>query len=431
MSVYFRKIAASAVILLCLISVGAMPVSAEDRDNGMWHEDIVSSRDRSAYAEADFAHRFGAHFNSHANVCGAAAAGAATCIARVIVDARGAPNTLSLPAGLSPASLLKAYNLGTGLASGHPTIAIVDAYHDPSALADLNTYSSTFGLPAMTACANAAALSNSTCFYQVNQNGIAGSYPPVDAGWALEISLDVQVAHATCQNCSILLVESNSSSYTNLIAAVDRAVALGAKAVSMSWGSAEFSGETAYDSHFVSGVAFTAAAGDSGYGTSYPAASPKVTAVGGTSLFLNSDGTYRQETAWSGTGSGCSVYENAKPAGQPSTACSKRTIADVSAVADPNTGAAVYDSTRYGGKSGWFQVGGTSLATPFIASVYALSGNTSGTANAIPYANNSSNNFHDVTSGSNGRCSGSLLCTALAGYDGPTGLGSPKGLGGF
>ena len=287
----------------------------------------------------------------------------------------------------------------------------------------------------MTACANAAALTTSTCFLKVNQSGVAGSYPAVDAGWALEIALDIQTVHATCRNCSIVLVEARSSSYADLLTAVDRAVTMGAKAVSMSWGSSEFSGETAYDSHFAtSGVAFVAASGDAGYGTSYPAASPNVTAVGGTSLFFDGSGNYSQETVWSGSGSGCSTYESRKPAGQTSTACAKRTIADVSAVADPNTGAAVYDTTRYGGKSGWFKVGGTSLATPVIAAIYALSGNTgsSGTpANTIPYSNSGSANFHDVVSGSNGRCSGSLLCTGMTGYDGPTGLGSPKGLGGF
>jgi subtilase family serine protease len=429
----------SAAIMCATVLICAGALSAYADDNANWHQDAISAQDQANYAQGDFARKFGIQFKPHANVCGNPGRGEASCNARVITDARGAPQAATVPSGLAPASLLRAYNLGTGAASGHQVIAIVDAYDDPNASADLNTYSATFHIPTMTACANVGALSNSTCFFKVNQNGTASLYPAVDTGWALEMSLDIEAAHATCQNCSIALVEANSSSYADLMAAVDRSVALGAKEVSMSWGSGEFLGETSYDSHFVSGVAFTVAAGDNGYGASYPAASPKVIAVGGTSLFFDKNGNYGQEIAWNGTGSGCSVYESVKPAGQTSTACAKRTIADVSAVADPNTGAAVYDSTRYGGRSGWFQVGGTSLATPIIAAVYALSGNTgslSTVANTIPYANASTassyaTNFHDITSGKNGSCGGSLLCTAIAGYDGPTGLGSPKGAGGF
>jgi subtilase family serine protease len=231
------------------------------------------------------------------------------------------------------------------------------------------------------------------------------------------------------------LVEANSATYTNLIAAIDKAVAFGAKVVSNSWGSAEFSGETTYDSHFNRpGVAFTVSAGDAGYGAQYPASSQYVTAVGGTSLFLNADGSYNSELAWSGTGSGCSAYEP-KPLWQigiTDSLCAKRMVADVSAVADPNTGAAVYDSYGYSGIKGWFQVGGTSLSAPLVAAVYALSGNTSGNANQIPYTLGSlATNLRDIISGSNGLCGGSYLCTALAGYDGPTGLGTPNGAAAF
>jgi subtilase family serine protease len=138
---------------------------------------------------------------------------------------------------------------------------------------------------------------------------------------------------------------------------------------------------------------------------------------------------YGGETAWSGAGSGCSAYV-AKPSWQKDAGCARRSVVDVAADADPNTGAAVYDSVSYQGHSGWFQVGGTSLAAPLIAGVYALAGNASTvTYGSYPYSNTSS--LHDVTSGSNGSCGGSYLCTAGSGYDGPTGLGSPNGLGGF
>jgi hypothetical protein len=228
-----------------------------------------------------------------------------------------------------------------------------------------------------------------------------------------------------CQNCSILLVEADSNSYDNLMAAVDRAVASGANVVSNSYGSSEWSGETAFDSHFNHpDIAFTFSTGDYGYGTQYPAASPYVTAVGGTTLSMNGL-TYAGETAWSGAGSGCSAFE-AKPIWQNDSLCAKRMVADVSAVADPSTGAAVYSSTRIQGQKGWFKVGGTSLASPLIAGIYALSGNTSGSANALPYANTFA--LRDIVGGSNGSCGGTYLCTALTGFDGPTGLGTPNGL---
>lgn len=348
------------------------------------------------------------------------------CHARVIVDAQGNPKVTTIPSGYGPAQFLGAYNL-SGVTSTNQTIAIVDAYNHPNIFSDLNTYSTTFGIPTMANCPVSSGSSVSPCFQKVDQNG-GTSYPQTNAGWALEIALDVEVAHAICQNCNILLVEANSSSYTNLMAAVDRARLMGAKIISNSYGSSEFSGETAYDSHFNhSGIAFTFSSGDSGYGAQYPAASRYVTAVGGTKLTLNGT-TYAGETAWNGAGSGCSAYET-KPGFQHDVLCANRTIADVSADADPNTGAAVYDSVRYGGSRGWFKVGGTSLSAPLVAGVYALSGNYTGAANSIPYANTAS--LHDVTSGSNGSCGGTYLCTGLPGYDGPTGLGTPNGVGAF
>ena len=401
--------------------------------SGMTGDDIVQ-KDFALFQQLNIGQRFGVTFHSHMNVCPAAANGEAACDARVVTDGKGSPAaSATLPRGMSPAQFLKAYGL-SGLvptSATPPVIAIVDSNDDPSIASDLATYSSTYGLSQLPTCPAAITASKSPCFKKVNQTGATTRLPFADAGWALEISLDVETAHAICQNCSILLVEANSPTYANLAAAENESVALGANVISNSYGGSEFSGETSYDSAFNHpGVAIVASAGDSGYGVEYPAASRYVTAVGGTSLYLNSNNTYNSEVAWSGTGSGCSAFE-AKQPWQTDAGCARRTVADVSADADPNTGAAVYDSVRYYGQHGWWQVGGTSLAAPLIAATYALSGNTSGVASQSPYATGSSANLHDVTSGNNGSCGGSYLCTAQAGFDGPTGLGTPNGAGAF
>lgn len=368
---------------------------------------------------------------AHRPVCpGPASPGDTRCHTRVITDQNGTPKVTTLPVGYGPAQFLGAYNL-SGTVSTSTTIAIVDAYNHPNILSDLNTYSSTFGIPQMTSCPVSGGTSTSPCFQKVDQRG-GTVYPKTNAGWALEIALDVEIAHAVCQNCNILLVEADSNSYTNLMIAVDRARSMGATVISNSYGSNEFSGETSYDSHFnYPGTVFTFSSGDSGYGAEYPASSQYVTAVGGTTLNLSGN-SYVSESAWSGAGSGCSSYES-KPSFQTDSGCSKRTVADVSADADPNTGAAVYDSVRYFGRSGWFKVGGTSLSSPIIAATYALAGGvSSGTqANSVLYSLGNSTNLHDVLTGSNGSCGGSYLCTANTGYDGPTGLGTPNGMSAF
>ena len=354
--------------------------------------------------------------------CAVPAAHLAACDAQVVTDSAGNPLvTNTTPRGYGPAQLTGAYSL-PATAPGTPTIGIVDAYDDPNIEADLAVYSSNYGLPSCTTA--------NGCFRKVNQSG-GTSYPTADAGWSLEIALDVETAHAICPNCKILLVEATNNSFTNLGTAVNRAVTMGANVVSNSYGGGEFSTETSADTQYFNhpGVVITASSGDGGYGVEYPAASRYVTAVGGTSLTVNGSNQWVSETAWSGAGSGCSAYET-KPAWQTDSGCARRTVADVSAVADPNTGASVYDSVTYQGQSGWFQVGGTSLAAPLIAAVYALTG-TTGSANygSTPYSHTSS--LHDVTSGSNGSCGSSYLCTAKSGFDGPTGLGTPNGIGGF
>jgi subtilase family serine protease len=221
-----------------------------------------------------------------------------------------------------------------------------------------------------------------------------------------------------------MLVEAKTSSMANLGTGVNTAARLGANVISNSYGGSEYSSETSSDATYFNhpGIAVTVSSGDSGYGVEYPAASRYVTAVGGTTLRRATGTRGWSETAWSGAGSGCSAYEP-KPTWQKDAGCARRTVADVSAVADPNTGVSVYDTFR---SSGWLVFGGTSVAAPLVGGVYALNG---GAANygSDPYAHVGS--LYDVIGGSNGSCGGSYLCTALGGYDGPTGLGTPNGTG--
>jgi subtilase family serine protease len=351
--------------------------------------------------------------NKH--VCGAAAAGSARCHARVITDAKGNPAVTATPNGYGPADLQSAYALPSASAGAGQVFAIVDAYDHPNAAADLNTYRSTYGLPPCTTA--------SGCFRKVGQTGTA-ALPRPNGGWAQEISLDIDMASAVCPNCRILLVEANSNAFTDLAAAEDTAARMGASVISNSYGGSEFSAEgtSTYNSHFNHpGIPITVSSGDAGYGVEFPAASQYVTAVGGTSLTRS--GSAFTERAWSGAGSGCSAYI-AKPSWQNDTGCARRTVADVSAVADPNTGVAVYDSYKYRGAAGWMVFGGTSASAPIVAGVYALAGNGATAGPSYPYSHTSG--LHDITAGSNGSCSVTYLCTAGPGFDGPTGLGTPN-----
>ena len=336
-----------------------------------------------------------------------------------LAPSSGAVDPAAAPSGYGPADIQSAYNLPSG--GDGATVAIVDAYDDPNAESDLATYRSTYGLPACS--------SSDGCFSKVGEDG-GSSLPPADAGWSEEISLDLDMVSAACPQCHILLVEADSASMADLGDSVNTAVSLGAKYVSNSYGGSESSVDTGYDSQYFDhpGVAITASAGDSGYGVEYPAASQYVTAVGGTSLTADSSSRGWSESVWSGSGSGCSQYDP-KPGAQTDSGCAGRTVADVAAVADPATGVAVYDS--YGGDSGFEVFGGTSASSPIIASVYALAGTPSDGSlpSAFPYADPSG--LNDVTSGSNGSCGGSYLCTGTSGYDGPTGLGTPDGASAF
>jgi subtilase family serine protease len=358
-------------------------------------------------------------------ICKRAPNGRVGCFAiRLDRYSSGRVQHASGPAGLRPSDLRSAYSLPNSGGSGQ-TIAIVDAYDDPTAEADLATYRSTFGLAACT--------TDSGCFRKVGQSGSASSLPSADAGWGQEISLDLDMASAACPLCHLLLVEATSSSQANLGAAVNTAVKLGATVVSNSYGGPDASDSSYGRYYHHPGVAITASSGDSGYGVSYPASSRWVTAVAGTSLSRKSNSSRGwSEHAWSGAGSGCSARNSAPSQSSSTTSCDGRAVADVAAVADPATGVAVFDSTPFQGTSGWLTFGGTSASAPIIAGVFALAGNNEDVADGgYVWKHHTSRTFNDVTSGSNGGCDTSRWCTARRGWDGPTGWGTPKGVSGF
>jgi len=348
---------------------------------------------------------------SHARVC-SAASDEVRCHARVLVDAAGKPAPSATPSGLGPAQLRDAYRI-SGSGSAATVIAIVDAFGYPNAERDLATYRAQFGLPACTTA--------NGCFRKVDQNG-GTAYPRLDVGWAQETALDLDMASAICPGCQLLLVEGNSATFADLAAAVNTAARLGAHVISNSYGGGESGAASVEAAYNHPGVAITASSGDAGFGVEFPAASPHVVAVGGTSLRTASNARGWDETAWSGAGSGCSAVF-AKPAWQTDSGCARRTVADVSAVADPNTGVAVFGPVTRN-RSGFLVFGGTSVSAPLIGGVYGVNGGAV-QFGSDPYGHLSA--LFDVTSGSNGSCGGSYLCTAGAGYDGPTGLGTPNG----
>ena len=337
----------------------------------------------------------------------------ARCHAQIVVDEAGEMAVSATPSGFGPADLQSAYKITTS-GSSTTTIAIVDAYHYKNADKDLGVYRAQYGLPACTTA--------NGCFKQVDEHG-GTSYPKVNVGWNQEEALDLDMASAMCPNCKIVLVEAKSSSYNDLGTAVNTAAGLpGVHVISNSYGGGE-SGTSTYEGDYNHpGIAVTVSTGDSGYGVQFPASSPHVIAVGGTHLVKASNSRGWTETAWTGAGSGCSTTY-AKPSWQHDSGCTKRTVADVSAVADPNTGVAVY-GPKSKSVSAWMVFGGTSVAAPLIGGVY---GNNGGAVNygADPYSHTSA--LNDVVGGSNGSCGGSYLCTAVTGYDGPTGLGTPIG----
>ena len=358
----------------------------------------------------------------------------------------GGPDAIPAGSGYGPAQFQSAYNLTAASAAdgAGTTVAVVDAFNDPTAASDLATYRAAAGLPALT----------TGQFTQYNQNGQTSPLPataPASDDWTLEESLDVDMVSAICPLCKIDLVEATNDTGTGLFVAEETAATtLGAKYISNSWGGSESSSDTSMDSQYfgVSGVVYTASAGDGAYsaGVIYPATSPHVVGVGGTTLNTASNSRGWTESVWDtssteGTGSGCSAVEP-QPSWQASislitAACSHRVDNDVAADADPNTGAAVYDTTN--GNGGWNEVGGTSESSPIIASVFALAGNNgNGGNNAADSIYTHTANLNEVTASHNGTCTppaaDSVLCTATGAantYNGPTGWGTPNGLTAF
>jgi subtilase family serine protease len=388
---------------------------------------------------------------------GPAPAGQRRCFARIVTDRTGHPlfnrfvpnrfeprlRTNVVPAGYTPNALNQAYNPSvvatypTGVGKSSTIVAVVDAYGYTNAERDLGVYRSTFHLPACTTA--------NGCFTKYNQTGVAGNYPTQNLGWAGETALDLDMVSAMCPNCKIILIQANTSGSGDLAASVNTAVAKGAHVVSNSYGSNETGPASDFNADYNHpGVAITASAGDDGwknyqlgapYGANFPASSQYVTAVGGTTLSRtvhNTRGFY--ESAWGGvsgdgaTGSGCSLFYP-KPVWQKDTLCTKRMSADVSAVADPDTGLAVYGPVTLT-TSGWSVVGGTSAAAPIIGGLYGANGGTVTLGSVY-----SSATLNDVVVGSNGsspaQCFNTYFCNAYGGYDGPTGLGTPTGETGF
>jgi hypothetical protein len=356
-------------------------------------------------------------------VCPAPTATRASCMAIGVPDPRKLASLgLAAPSyegsgelgGFSAEDLQSAYKLPKEGGAGE-TIAITIAYDDPNAKADLAEYRSKYKLPA---CGEG-------CFEKVNQKGEAKNYPVANSSWAEETSLDLDMVSAACPKCHILLVEAVNSQLENLLPTVEEAAAKGAKVISDSWDSEEFSGESTYD-HYLdpSGIPVLFAAGDLGYHVQWPAASPDVISVGGTSLTTSGGGERGwSEKAWSDTGSGCSKDEE-KPPWQKDAGCLKRTVADVSAVAAPETPVSIYDSYEEGG---WMLIGGTSAATPLVAGIEMLSSSTfrKGGPAAFTDAGEAGSLF-DPSEGYDGYCD-TYLCEAGPYYDGPTGWGSPDG----
>jgi hypothetical protein len=375
-------------------------------------------------------------------VCPPARPGTAECLALRMKDVPVRPalavTPAVVPSGYGPTDIQSAYALPAGNAGSGITVAVVDAFDAPTAETDLSTYRAQFGLTACT--------TDNGCFRKVDQNG-GTNYPAQDSGWGLEIALDLDMVSAACPSCKILLVEAKSSSIPDLGTAVDTAVSLGAAAVSNSYGGPEWPDESLYDYHYNHpGVAITVATGDCGYNCAagptvnvpsveFPSASQYVVAVGGTTLAQDSSVVRGwTETAWGnargGAGSGCSLYEP-KPSWQHDNGCANRTLADVAALADGPYGVAVYTSVQ----GGWGAYGGTSVATPVIAAAYALAGGpAAGTYPASTLYSHPSD-FNDVVGGNNDvtehTCTVAYLCNGVAGYDGPTGLGTPNGIGAF
>jgi len=330
--------------------------------------------------------------------------------------------------GYGPASLRAAYRLPGGTAGRGQTVAVIGAFRNPHIRSDLAIYRAAWGLPAC----------RRSCFRIVNEDGDSGPLPALagSTGWAVQAALDLDVVSAICPRCRLLLVEARSASVADLGAAVNAAVAAGAKYVTNGYGGLQSSSGARWDAAYYRhpGIAVTAAAGDLGGRLLYPAASPYVTSVGGTSLTRAAGPRGWAEQAWGqagggrGTGAGCATG-TAKPSWQTDTGCAGRTGNDVAAVASPATGVAVYDSYD---QHGWLEAGGTSVSSAIIAAVYALAGPAQPGSYPASYpwahaaaAAGPGSGLFDVTAGAVRTCARGYLCAAAAGFDGPTGWGTP------
>ncbi len=350
----------------------------------------------------------------------AARPGYARCFALIRTDIAPQRGMQPNVGGYKPADLQAAYNLPSSTNGTGQVVGIVDAFDDPNAESDLAVYRSEFGLPPCTTA--------NGCFTKVSQSGSRTKLPKGNPDWAGEISLDLDMASAVCPLCKIILVEASTNRLVSLAKSVDRAVAMGASVVSNSYGGTGGGGSNPGYDH--PGTIITASSGDSGYGYSSPCDYETVVCIGGTSLRKGGGPRGWTESAWGGAGSGCAGLVN-KPSWQTDTGCTHRSESDVSAVADPSTGVAFYDTYPSGG---WGVIGGTSVSSPIIASVFALAGNAASLnyASGI-WAAGGSSSLNDVTTGNNGTCPKKFpyICKAGPGYDGPTGWGTPNGVGAF
>lgn len=416
-----KKQAALKMILSATMSIAtgfAMPeLPVQQRDPGMRQGDFIVPESSVVRVE-DYGMR------AHTNHLFLAPEVARTQPLEAETDSYGAQASATItPYGKSPASLRGIYKLP--VTGGAGTIALVDAFDDPTAEHDLGVFSAQFGLPACT--------SANGCFRKVYATGVR---PVLSCSWAQEADLDIEWAHAVAPNAKIVLVEAASNNSTDLAKAVGVANSLvspggrGFGEISMSWGFSEYSGETSFDRNFHQpGVVYVAASGDIGGQRTYPATSPYVIAAGGTTLAFNLAGQFLSEAGWNNGGGGPSAYES-RPAFQSSVATkvgSKRGTPDLSFDADPRSGVALYDSTSCGGLSGWMVAGGTSLSSPAVAGIINLSGHFYASSDMelnVIYSNLGNANFRDITAGRAGAFS------ASKGWDFVTGVGSSLGLAG-
>jgi subtilase family serine protease len=428
-SIRVAALAAAPLVLASLLagcgggSGTALPSAAANSQRGSFEQPAAQLRGTMSFADQLKSGLIRPVCNRHVPV------GQASCLSYILTDKSLAPHAMGHPdvAGYGPADLQAAYNLGSVIGNPGGTVALVLWNSDPNLEADLAVYRKNFGLPPCTV--------KSGCLMIVNQKGGTKKLPPGNTGDGLEESLDVDMVSANCPNCKIIYVEAAQANTGDLLIAENTAAKMaGVVAMSNSWDTpgTEIPNKKFRLAFDHPGQAVVASAGDGGYSVSSPSDYDTLTSAVGTTLSKGGSGRGWTETVWSGTGSGCSKIINPRSwqlklvIKDKLTGCKKRVVGDVAYDANPGTGVAVYDSYGYGG---WIVVGGTSVSAPAEAALYALSGNTTGVPSALAYANLSS--FYDITSGQNGTCTPAWLCTAEVGFDAPTGVGSPNGIGGF